>query len=1166
MQTNFHFLQNEWPTFFDRAHRAEKLARTDARASLAYSRMALELAVNWMYNNDEDLHMPFEGNLSGLLLTPEFKDQFNYKMYNELHLIRKTGNLAIHNKAVSDVDALTVIEHLYYFSKWFAKSYSKESLGDLGIFDWELIPEKGEGSLGKKQFDALQTQMEEQLEQFQHKQKEQQKERTALQEENDLFKRRIEELQKTIEENKQVANEEDTLKHPRNENETRKRLIDVSLREAGWDLSGVNDKEYKVSYMPKSTNTSETGFVDYVLWDDDGKPLALVEAKKSMENASKGENQAQLYADALEKMHGQRPVMYYSNGFETFVWDDTFYKKARRVHGYYTKAELQTLFFRRNNRKDIRKAKIDTDIAGRPYQMRSIRSIAEHYAGTDKRTGELIGTNRGALLVLATGTGKTRTSIAFSKMMLQCNWAKRILFLADRISLVKQAKGNFVKHLPEHASVNLLEEKDNPDARIAFSTYQTMMGLIDKVKDGDGRFYGVGHFDLIIVDEAHRSIYQKYQAIFEYFDALFLGLTATPLDRIDKNTYEAFGLPDKSPTDAYTFEEAVHEKHLVPYHTIEVPTKFHTEGIRYSDLSEEEQAKFEDEILDGDGAEGGEWISPSDMNEWLFNKNTAKLVFRFILENGIKKQGGDELGKTIIFAKNQKHAHFLKDILLEMDKELFSNDYVKVITHSEPKSQEFIERFCDEEKDRLPQIAVSVDMMDTGIDAPSCVNLVFYKPVKSYAKFWQMIGRGSRLRPDLFGPGEDKNEFIIFDLFGNFQFFEENPKGKEAFSQKSLTEIVFNLKLDVAQYLKLESFKENEELQQFKTQLLDELHQSVASLDLERFDVRMKLKTVLDYGTDNRSVWNHLSKRNVKEIKDELASLIHPPKDDSHLARFYDKLLYSLMIKRLEAPNTEEFKNRFIIPISKVAITSKKLLKKTSIPVVKVNEALIEAPLQESFWEQDGIKHLERIRAGVRDLIKYIDREDQRYVTTDFEDELDEDKIVHHNQLSDIEQHNTYNSPFISTLERLKQIINENKDNVTISRIRKGKKISAAELTALENLLFKDGIHKEKIEEEIEDQFKLVPFIISLTGLSKEKVNQAFADFINKYELNSVQIEFLNTIKLFFTANGNLDASKLYDDPFKRYHSLGVEGVFNESQSDELFKIIGEINKIGEGA
>ena len=1161
MNTNFHFLKNEWPTFFDRASRAEGFVRTDPRASLTYSRMALEVAINWMYRNDESLEMPYDDNLSALMTNRDFKDQFNYKLLNELHLIRKTGNLAIHNKAVSDVDSCTIIENLYYFGKWFAKSYRKDEIDVPGPFDWDLIPEKNAESISKRQLEALQKEMDEKLARFQDQQKKQQEEREKLLAENELYRLQIEARTKVTEVQKVEANQEDDIQHPRNEEETRKYFIDVSLREAGWDLDGANDKEYKVEYMPESTNRSTTGYVDYVLWDDDGTPLALVEAKSTLKNATTGENQAQLYAEALEKMHGRRPVMYYTNGFETFVWDDIFYKKARKVHGFYTKAELQTLMFRRENRKDIRKAEIDIDIAGRPYQMRSIKSIAEHFAGNDKRTGELIGTNRGALLVLATGTGKTRTSIAFSKIMLQSNWAKRILFLADRVSLVKQAKSNFVKLLPEHASVNLIEEKDNPDARIAFSTYQTMMGLIDKSRDGDARFYGVGHFDLIIVDEAHRSIYQKYYAIFEYFDALYLGLTATPKDSIDKNTYSIFGLPDKMPTDAYDFDEAVAEKHLVPYHTIDVPTKFHTEGIRYEDLSEEEKAAFEDEILEGGEATGNEWIEPSQINEWLFNKDTAVKVLSFILEKGIKKRGGEELGKTIFFAKNQKHAHFLKDILLDMDKERFSNDYVKVITHSEPKSQEFIERFCDEEKDRLPQIAISVDMMDTGIDAPSCVNLVFYKPVRSYAKFWQMIGRGSRLRPDLFGPGKDKTHFLIFDLFENFKFFGENPKGIETNSQISLTAQVFNLKLQLADYLGVDALKANEEFQAFRKELLDDLHNEIASLDTDRFDVKMKLQTVMDFGINKRVVWDSLSKKEIQTIQQELAVLVQPLKGDSDLARFYDKRLYLLMLNRLETPDSDLFKTHFKTPISKVITLSIKLERKVNIPVVKENIALIQAPLEETFWEEDGIQHLEKIRSGVRDLLKYIDPEDERYVTTDYEDVLGEATFNTNPRAT--EEDNEYINPFASTAKRLEQLINENKDNITISRIRKGEKITQEELASLENILFTDKVQKEKLIQEVGENFNLVSFIISLMGISKEKVDQAFAEFINKYQLSSVQIEFLNTIKTFLTTNGKLDPKKLFEDPFRSYHVLGVDGVFNEKQADDLFRIVGEMNEIG---
>lgn len=1162
MKTNFQFLEQEWNEFYNRAYKAEQLVITDPRTSLAYARMALELAVNWMYNNDYDLELPYDTSLNSLMKHYDFKNQFNTKLYADIDSIRRVGNLAIHNKRISQVDSEKIIYNLYYFSKWFAKSYTQDDADTVGVFNWDFVPKEGAASLSKKQLEALQKSFDKDIHQFQKELKESLEKNAKLQEENELFKQQIAELQAQIEKKKQIASEEDTVQHPRNEAETRKYFIDVALREAGWDLAGAKDKEFKVEYMPKSTNKSETGYIDYVLWDDDDRPLALVEAKKSMENASKGENQAQLYADSLEKTYGRRPIMFYSNGFETHIWDDQFYKKSRLVHGFYTKRELQTAMFRRDNRKDIRKATIDTNIVERTYQMRSIKSIAEHFAGNDKSSGRLIGTNRGALLVLATGTGKTRTSIALSKIMLESNWVKRVLFLADRKSLVRQAKLNFVKFLPEHKSVNLLDEKDNIEARFAFSTYQTMMGLIDEVKAGE-RFYGVGHFDLIIIDEAHRSIYKKYQAIFEYFDALFLGLTATPKNNIDRNTYAVFGLPDKTPTDAYTFEEAVANNHLVPYRSIEVPTKFRKTGIKYSDLSEEEKEEFENEILDGEEATGSEWIPQSELDKWLFNKDTAIKTLRYILENGIKKRGGDELGKTIIFARNKKHASFLKDMFMELDKEQFGNDYAKVITHGEPKAEEFIERFCDEEKERLPQIAISVDMLDTGIDAPSCVNLVFYKPVKSYAKFWQMIGRGSRLRPNLFGAGKDKERFLIFDLCGNFEFFEENPHGIETTTQKSLTEIVFGLRLDLAQYLKDTKYKTDIDLQEYRTELLDALFEEVSQLERERFDVKMKLKTVLDYGGDNRELWNHLDQKDVKIIKDELAPLIKPKKEDTDLARYYDKLLYTLISKRLTTPNTEQFIASFNIPISKVATLSKKLLKKTTIPEVKNAEALIKEPMEKSFWKTEGIGHLEKIRAGIRQLVKYIDPADEKYVTTDFEDKLYENEV----KTKDFaEPSGEYESPFPNNVHRLEEIIRANNDNMTINRIRKGEQITEEELKSLEAMLFNKGLDKTTIEKELGTSLNLVEFIISLMGLSSDSVDKAFAQFINEYQLSSVQIKFLDTIKLFLTNNGKIDPLKLYDSPFKNFHGLGVDGVFNDEQADKIFKIIEEVNKYGHSA
>jgi type I restriction enzyme R subunit len=441
--------------------------------------------------------------------------------------------------------------------------------------------------------------------------------------------------------------------------------------------------------------------------------------------------------------------------------------------------------------------------------------------------------------------------------------------------------------------------------------------------------------------------------------------------------------------------------------------------------------------------------------------------------------------------------------------------------------------------------------------------LVFYKPVKSFSKFWQMIGRGSRLRPDLFGVGKDKERFLIFDLCENFEFFNENPKGIESSSQKSLSEIVFELKLRLAQYLNQKQFQTDENLAAYRKELLDQLHNSIITLETQRFDVKIRIQTVLDYGANNRELWNHLSKKDEKIIIEQLAPLVQPEKGDTDLARFYDKLLYTIMIKRLETPNTPQFVEALTIPIAKVATTSKRLLKKTTIPEVKYKEGLIKLPLEESFWTNEGIFHLEKIRAGIRDLTKYIDPVDQKYVTTDFQDQLNEEEVV----ITDYTSNKTQvASPFKSNVHRLEEIIRNHKDNITINRIRNGETITKIELKSLEKILFSDKVKKETIESELGNKLDIVGFIVALMGISAESVDKAFANFINEYQLNATQIQFIDTLKLFLTNNGKLDPSKLYDTPFKNFHSLGVDGVFSEQQTDVIFKIIEDFNQNQTGA
>ena len=566
--------------------------------------------------------------------------------------------------------------------------------------------------------------------------------------------------------------------HDYSEAETRDYFIDLLLKEAGWPLDQARDRELEVSGMP---NSQGIGFVDYVLWGDDGKPLGLVEAKRTRRDARVGQQQAKLYADCLERQFGQRPVIFYSNGYEHWLWDDTNYP-PRAVQGFYKKAELELAIQRRSTRRPLAAEEINQGIVERYYQTRGIRRIAEAFERDHDRK---------ALVVMATGAGKTRTVIALCDLLMRCNWVKRTLFLADRVALVNQAVTAFKRHLPDASPVNLVTEKD-AEGRVFVSTYPTMMGLIDDTRDGRRRF-GVGHFDLVIIDEAHRSVFQKYRAIFDYFDSLLVGLTATPKDEVDRNTYSLFDLENGVPTDAYGLEEAVRDGFLVPPKAVSVPLKFQREGIRYDDLSEEDKDEWD--ALEWD-EEGGvpDRVEAEAVNNWLFNRDTVDKVLEHLMTRGMRVAGGDRLGKTILFAKNQHHAEFIAE-RFNANYPHYKGEFARVITFKTEYAQSLIDNFSA--KDKAPHIAISVDMLDTGIDIPEVVNLVFFKLVRSKTKFWQMLGRGTRLCPDLFGPGKDKEFFCVFDYCQNLEYFSQNITATEGALGESLGKRLFNARLEL---------------------------------------------------------------------------------------------------------------------------------------------------------------------------------------------------------------------------------------------------------------------------------------------------------------------------------------------------------------------------------
>lgn len=817
--TNFGFLQSEWPQVFADAQKAEAQVIPDPRAACFYARRTLEQMVEWLYKSDPSFKLPYQDNISALIHEPTFKTTVGPKIFVKAKLIKDLGNLAAHShKPLQDRDSMVAVRELFHICFWLARTYSKTRKPPDGLaFEPTLLPKT---SPVPPQTLAQIQQLEVQLTEKDTKLTELLTGKAALDAELERLRAEIAAIKK------QNAETPDT--HNYSEAETRDYFIDLLLKEAGWPLDKPQDREYPVTGMP---NEKGEGFVDYVLWGDDGKPLGLVEAKRTKRDARVGQRQAELYANCLEKRFGQRPVIFYSNGYEHWIWDDANYP-PRSVQGFYTKDELDRLIQRRSTRTKLGTAEINQAIVERFYQQRAIRRIGEAFEKDHERK---------ALVVMATGAGKTRTVIALCDLMMRCNWVKRVLFLADRIALVKQSTNAFKKHLPSAGAVNALENPEQvADARVLVSTYPTMLRLIDETKDSRRKF-GPGHFDLVIIDEAHRSVYQKYRAIFEYFDSFLVGLTATPKNEVDHNTYSLFELEDGVPTDAYGLEEAVKDGFLVPPKAVSVPLKFQREGMNYDQLTDEEKERWDAIEWDEDGTVP-RTVEPEALNRWLFNQDTVDKVLEHLMTRGMKVADGDRLGKTIIFAKNHDHAQFIAE-RFDANYPRYAGHFARVIDFQTEYVQTLIDSFSAETK--APHIAISVDMLDTGIDIPEIVNLVFFKMVRSKTKFWQIVGRGTRLRPNLFGMGKNKREFWIFDYCQNLEFFSENPETVAGSGNESLSKKLFSSRVELI--AELDKRRDPDDQNDLRKEVAERLRQEVEQMNVGNFIVRPKRRLVEKY-------------------------------------------------------------------------------------------------------------------------------------------------------------------------------------------------------------------------------------------------------------------------------------------------------------------------------
>lgn len=1137
--SQFGFLESEWPSVFEAAGKAEAGVHPDPRTACFYARRALELAVAWAYKHDAALKLPYQDNLSALIHEPTFKETAGEAVFSKARVINTLGNRAVHShRAIPADDALVAVRELFHVTFWLARTYGRAARPAPGLaFDAGALPKAVPAP----------KQTAEQLQQLENALRERDEKLASLLADRSALDDELKGLRVEVAKAKRAAAAQPDT-HDYSEAETRDYFIDLLLKEAGWPLDQARDREFEITGMPNQRNK---GFVDYVLWGDDGKPLGLVEAKRTRRDPRVGQQQAKLYADCLSQQYGQRPVIFYSNGYDHWIWDDTRYP-PRAVQGFYKKAELELLIQRRGSRKPLGSAEINGEIVERYYQTRSIRRIAEAFERDHDRK---------ALLVMATGAGKTRTVIALCDLLMRCNWAKRVLFLADRVALVNQAVNAFKRHLPDSSPVNLVTERDT-EGRVFVSTYPTMMGLIDETRDGQRRF-GIGHFDLVIIDEAHRSVFQKYRAIFDYFDSFLVGLTATPKDEVDRNTYSLFDLESGVPTDAYSLEEAVRDGFLVPPKAVSVPLKFQREGIKYDELSEEDKDQWD--ALEWD-EEGGvpDRVEAAAVNKWLFNKDTVDKVLAHLLTRGITVAGGDRLGKTILFAKNQAHADFISE-RFNANYPHYRGEFARVITFKTEYAQSLIDNFSN--KDKAPHIALSVDMLDTGVDIPEIVNLVFFKLVRSKTKFWQMMGRGTRLRPDLFGPGQNKKFFYLFDYCQNLEYFSQNPETTEGSLGESLGKSLFSGRLELIGELDQRlsavasgaavgepepAYGEPKTELGVRRAIGNLLHKEVAAMNLDNFVVRPRRRVVEKYAKPES--WTVLSEEALSELSHEVAGLPSELDPEGEEAKRFDLLLLRLQLSRLRSePGFERLRDQ----IKEIAGL---LEEKSTIPMVRDQMELIQEVQTDEWWQDVTIPMLERLRRRLRDLVKFIEKLKRKPLYTDFEDVMGSETSVALPGLGDA-------TDLAKFRAKAQAFLRAHDEHIAIHKLRMNKPLAAADLAELERMFVESGVGtEEEVLRAKTEAHGLGLFVRSLVGMDRGAAKEALSGFLTGKTLTANQIEFVSLIVDRLTQLGVMDAALLYQSPFTDIAPRGPDGLFSISQIDQLLGVLEQVRKTASAA
>ena len=1118
--SNFSFLHEntQYALFASAAIEAEKVYTSAPAMCAVGCRKALELAVKWVYSADNTMQMPYKDNLQSLIHEPTFRFAVDYNTWGKLPFIIKLGNLAVHTeRSVQASDALASLQGLFEFIQWVDYCYGTDY--EERKFDETLIPKEKvvvdtkkikeqESLLGEKdaEIETLRKQIEKMSEQITAAKEQHQQDRTFVAADLSEFK-------------------------------TRKIYIDVDIKQMGWKFTGVDadvQEEYPVEGM--AGVVGQMGYVDYVLFGKDGLPLAVVEAKRSSKAPNIGRKQAVLYADCLERKFGRRPMMFTTNGFETYFWDDRS-SPQRKVSGIFSKDDLQKLMNRRTERLDLMAIPIDDKITDRYYQKEAIRAVCEQ-----------IGLGfRKHLLVMATGTGKTRTASSLTDVLSRGKHVTNVLFLADRTALVKQAKDDFKNYLPDMSLCNLCSNKDDRSARIVFSTYPTMLNAIDDMKaKGGQRMFTPAHFDLIIIDESHRSIFKKYRAIFEYFDAIMVGLTATPKTDVDRNTYDFFEMEHGVPTYAYDYETAVYTDHvLVPYYNYEVKTKFLEEGITYDDLSDEDKERYEDDFIE-DGLMP-DCIPSAQLNKFVFNETTVDTVLQDLMERGIRVEGGDRLGKTIIFAQNKRHAEFVLERFNKLYPQ-YCGVFAQRVICDDTYAQTIIDTF--KVPDKMPIIAVSVDMMDTGIDVPQCVNLVFFKKVRSKAKFWQMIGRGTRLCKGLTctdqidGEYTDKKRFLIFDYCGNFEYFRAHKEGYETKEAKSLTENIFGKQVKLAVMLQESTYAEDE-YQEWRSELVGTCYAQVLELNTELIAVKLRMQSVEKFKRPGS--FDFINEGDKGELLQQIAPIVRLDDTDEYAKRF-DNFMYGLMISAMAQMPSFQYAQRQLRDIGTL------LERKVSIPQVKAKLTIIKEVNTDAFWEANNILLFEKVRKELRGLMQFlveIGPVKNPIITRLTDPIIGEQEGVQLEPPYDFEDYRA----------KVDRYVNENGNALAIYKLTHNIPLSVGDYRELERVLTSELGSKEDYARE----FGNTPFgllVRKIAKLDHDAAMAAFSQFINDQSLSQKQITFVHKIINHIEQNGYMESvTILTKPPFDK--PLSFTKLFDRKMQSE---IMATINKVKDNA